>query len=516
MSRVVLLVLAVALAVACSGCAAPGAGHLKRAPKGLPPSMAYLTGDAMGFSLLDANPDASAWKPLAKTVGEGEANRLLVQQHAGLFEDSAAASAADVAPWIGGHTGTLAYVLDVEPKDHGRAIEYWADVRSRAKLERFLTAQGWTKDSRHYDLGHGLTRWTRSGGDGLHALGVADDAVVGARSRSGLDALVTAAQHYSAKERNGMPDNVVEAAKRTPAAIVFRFDLVRTQLQRPFQDDPAMLELAKWATASNALVAIRDGWLGLAPAAPGAGDRHARLVGTWDWIPDLAPEIKLGEVGEAARNRLDPNADVAVALHDPGQFLKDELFVLTRGNIQYATKQDVAKGSDKVDLQPILDELDGDASISYSSATGVAATVDTTHSGAKADVESALRLAHVDSTVTAGPKGITVHAGAAGQRVTALDSTRQIDWAAAGAPPRAPIAWISLAQLPCGTPAYGWLTFNGVDRMSMSLDVSAQHGDTCRASLGPIALNWLVRLMPTAVIRSNIELDTDSIDAETP
>jgi hypothetical protein len=479
MTRLALLTVTIfAAALACAGCSAPGAGHLKGTPKGTPPALAYLTGNSLGFSLLDADPEAAAWKPLSATVGAGEDNRLLRAQHAGLFQDPAKVDLADVAPWVGAHTGTLAYVLDVTSRDHDRATEYWADVRSRTKLETFLTAQGWTKGSKHDDLGEGLTRWTRDEGDGLHALGVANDAVVGARSSAGLDELVRAARKYSAKERNGMPDYAVEAAKRTPAAVVFRFDLVREQLQRPFQGDPAKLELAKWATASNALLAIRDGWVGLAP--------NSRVVGTWDWVPSLATNLKLGTVGEAARNQLDPHAAVSVAVHDPGQFITDELFTLTHGNIQYATEDDVSKGEVKVKLQPILDELDGDATISWSRSGGLVATVDTKDPAkAKGDVEAALKLAKLDGQVTAGPKGITIFVG--GRAAPAYVDHAVVDWTAAGTPPRTPVAWLSFEHVACAGHAAGWLTFNGVGRMSGSFAVDDLAGCIPGAPAAPVS-----------------------------
>ncbi len=483
-----MLLLVAACALIAAGCTVPGSSRLQGPPEDLPPSLDLVTADVLGYTLYDTDPTSKLWLDME----EGAADDLLGALHAGLtggFD----ADLDDVEPWIGDAAGTALRELDLDGKTETSTL-YFADVRDRGKLEEFLRDAGWTRFSRD-DLGgpgEDVSLWThlaacdsppgRTSNTELicgapehvayEAAAVTDEAIVAARSTPALKSLLRAADEYAVPERKAMSTFTVEAAKRVPVAFVFRSDLLRTQVRRPFEHDPALLEFARWATDSNVLVALRDGWVGLAPAVEGPTPT-ARFVGSAEWVPDLAPDITLGATKPGLLSNLGPDVDVAVALSDPGQHLRELVRAITIGAGQYATAQDVEDGDRRVELLPLLDELDGDAAIGFGGGVLRMATV--LDEGSRAEVVAALEHAGVDATIHEFGDGtalINMPISASVEAPSGPVSDPWVpepmtarDFADAGPPPRAPFAWFMTS---CGS---GWLTFNGTDRITLGMAV---------------------------------------------
>lgn len=501
-----MLLLVATCALVAAGCTVPGSGRLQGPPGGLPASLELVTADVLGYSLYDTDPRSKLWAGL----GEGTADDLLVALHAGLaggFD----ADLGDIQPWIGDAAGTAHRELDLDGTTDTSTL-YFADVSNRDRLEAFLEDAGWSREpsSELGGPGEDATLWTHhatcddtpSGTQGIcaapehvayEAAAVTDDAIVAARSTAALKSLLRAAGEYAVPERKAMSELTVEAANRVPVAFVFRSDLLRTQVRRPFEHDPALLEFARWATDSNVLVALRDGWIGLAPSADDhAREGSVRVVGTAEWVPDLASGITLGAAKPDMLSHVGPGADVAVALNDPGQHLRELVRAITFGAGQYVTEQDVPEGEDRVELLPLLDRLDGDAAIGYDDGElRVASHVD---EDASAEVIAALDHAGVDATASESDDGTTLFTVPIRQSLTPSgvmpDTTiaepsgsspgpvTAADFAAAGTPPRAPFAWFrtSASERGCIGGTSGWLTFDGTDRITLGMHVELVGG----------------------------------------
>lgn len=489
----------VAAMLMAGGCTVPGSSRLQGPPKDLPPALAYVTADALGYSLYDTNPDSKRWKPLAPVAGVGDDNEPLQVLHSALT-GGFPADLAKVQPWVGDAAGVALRELDLDGKTETSTL-YWADVRSRSKLERFLEDEGW-KQQRDADAGDDdLTLWTHLPGcddtpggaaavcaapphQSYTAAAVGDDAIVAARTPKALRSLLASADEYAVPERQAMSKFTVEAASRVPMSAVFRFDLIRTQARRPFEGDPALLEFARWATDATTLVAARDGWFGIAPPLPstdseGVVQSDLRVVGAAEWVPDLAPEISLEPVPKQLLDRVDEPVDVAVAMHDPGQYLADLLAGITFKATQYATEQDVPDDEDRSELLPVLDQLDGDGVVGWDGLSRrLQLSVEVADAAATAkDVTTALATAGVDGTAVADGRFVDIEASfgrAPAGRVFLKTGPqpRRNAIAAAGPPPRQPVAWVWSASTRCTTASGGWLTFDGTDRMTTSLAVN--------------------------------------------
>lgn len=466
-------------ALLAGGCTVPGSSRLAGPPENLPPSLAYVTADVIGFTLFRTD-DA----PLEQL--------RLPARH----ED-----------WIGATAGVAIRELQID-RDAEPATLTFFDVRDRPALEDALRDDGWR--ARDWPLAlDGPTPW--SGPDGA-AAAVADDALVIAASRDELERWMRMADEYAVPERRAMSEFAVDARERVPVSFVFRFDLLRTQLRRPFEDDPALLELARWATDSNMLIAMRDGWLGIAP--PLDLDRDAvRVVGQAEWVPDLAPGIELEPVDLDVLQRLAPDIDVAVALHDPGQQLRELVRAITIGAGQYVTGQDVAE-AEAVELLPVLDSLDGDAAVGWDrSARMLAARVEVDEPETVADdLDEAFSAAGVVGDATANDDGIDVAVTGLDQlagtepvstrpgsvmriRLATLETSPSDalddELAAAGTPPRPPIAWLWRRGDGCVGDAAGWITWSEPDQLGLSVDLSLEGESDCPPSLAARTLESL-------------------------
>ncbi len=502
-----MLLLVAACALVAAGCTVPGSSHLQGPPEGLPPSLDLVTADVLGYTLYDTDPSSKLWAGL----GEETADEFLAALHAGInggFDPDL----DDISPWIGDAAGTALREFDLDGKTDTSTL-YFADVRSRAKLETFLDDAGWSraKDNNLSGPGEHAELWTHASGcsdtpngtQGIcaapdhvayEAAAVTDDAIVAARSTKALQALLKAADAYAVPDRKPMSDFTVEAAQKVPVAFVFRSDLVRTQVRRPFEDDPALLEFARWATDSNVLIALRDGWLGFAPALDAdRRDEAVRLVGAAEWVPDLAPDITLGAAKPDLLAHLGPDVDVAVALDDPGQHVQELVRAITYGAGQYVTDGDVPDDGDRLELLPLLDRLDGNAAIGFGN--GLLRVVLEDDQRLASDVVSALDHAGIaaisnvvgpDVTSVEVPvpvvtpkdarRSSNVELDMDGVRTTPGPTFR--DFSGAGKPPRAPFAWIWTAGRGCIGDTAGWLTFDGTERMTLGMDVELHAGRT--------------------------------------
>jgi hypothetical protein len=442
-ARTIGFTIVLAIAVLAAGCAAPGASRLQGAPESMPPALEHVTADVLGFSVYDTDPGSDAW---GSTGLDAEAALDQLYERVGV-------DAAEVEPWIGAHAGVAVRQLDV-PGTEGGTWAWWADVRDpEALLESVEALEGDGRSVQAYP-----------------------DGVLVATSEAALEDFTDAAESYAVSERKAMREYAAEVATKSPVGVVFRGDLLRTHLRRPFQGDPALLEFARWATESNVLLAARDGWVGA--AAPVADDRDGfRLVGNVEWVPDLAPDIDWGSVDADLLDEVDASADLAVAIEDPGQHLQELLTGITRKNGQYATEQDVPDGEDRVELEPLLEELDGDAAIGWNGASRTATLRINGAADQAEDVELVLDRLGLDAQVDAVwedlvVKLVGVEVGSDGFR------TRATAAKAAGPPPRPPVAWVWTRSIAgCSGPAAGWVTFDGAGEMSFSLAVST--ADAC-------------------------------------
>lgn len=447
-------------ALVAAGCTVPGSSRLQGPPEQLPPSLHYVTADVFGFTLFDtANADLDELE----------------------LPD-------DRDEWIGDSAGVAIRELQLDA-DEPPATLTFADVEDPDALRRALESAGWIVAE---DTGQeGLpTQWERRSGL-RRAMATYDDALIMAQSREELERWVRMADEYAVPERRAMSEYAVEARDLVPQSFVFRFDLLRTQLRRPFQHDPALLEFARWATDSNMLVALRDGWVGIAP--PQGGSREGvRIVGASEWVPDLAAGIELKPASRDTLDELRPDLRWAVALHDPGQHLRELVRAITIGAGQYATGQDTAE-REKVELLPVLDDLDGQAAIG-GSGRYVEAFVE---GGDAGDLQQVFETAGLDGSVEADDGAVRVEIGrrpsASGDRI----ARRFVAGDAAGSPPRPPVAWLWKAGGSCVGPAAGWVTFDGTDELRLSIAVDpAAAGEACPDGLAKATLESLgVRLL---------------------
>lgn len=493
-------VLAIGFTIA--GCAAPGASRLERAPSGMPPSLKHLTADVLGFTLYDAR------------LQQGDDDLDAAQQLAarrGAAVLAVLGTAPDRRAWIGDHAGIAIRQLP-SPDERGDVPDarlVFADVRSRARLEEWLKSGGWERSSDDLPAVNGDegALWTTAGDtarcvddfpagdedreratcDAGGAAAVFDDAVYVSDSREGLEQFLKAADAYAVPERKAMREYAAEAAKKSPMAAVFRFDLIRTQVRRPFQDDPATLELARWFTNSAVLIAFRDGWAGV--TGGGAKQSQAvRVIGNVEWVPDLAPDIDWGTAQASLLDDVASPATVAVSLDGIGQHLTELVTGITRRNGQYATDQDVPADDDPVDLQPVLDQLDGQAAVGwgdgqfevYSRGDG-AALLDVHEAACKAGAPvevtaSSDLMIHGPASPSCGSRSAKVVLRRKAVPATS-DLSRDASIKLAGKPPRAPIMWIwSRSIAGCTGPAAGWVTFDGTGEMTFAAHVSLDGG----------------------------------------
>jgi hypothetical protein len=435
LTRLVVVLLA---AAAVAACAAPGASRLERAPEAMPPSLEHLTADVLGFTLYDTQ---AAPRPALDAL-----------------YDEVGIDTEDARPWIGDHAGVAIRQLPSPREEDVPDDRIWfADVRDREALDEALPA-------------------LRSDGRAVKAY---DDGVLVAGSRAGLDRFLEAADAYAVPERKAMREYAAEAATKAPVAAVLRFDLIRTQARRPFQDDPALLELARWATESNDLVATRDGWIGV---TKGADPEHARLVGNVEWVPDLSADVDWGHATAAQLDDVTIAADGVVAVDGIGQHLRVVVDGITRRSNQFATEQDVPAGDHPLDLLPILDDLDGPSTVAWNDHEVEVVVRDA--GGAVDEVNAALELAGVPGVARRTQDGfldviVTLRDG--GSRP--VDRAHATGAARAGKPPRPPIAWLWTRSLAgCTGPAAGWITFDGKGEMTLSADVTLLDSSQDRCS----------------------------------
>lgn len=483
-----LLPLVLLAAVVAAGCTVPGSSRLQGPPDGLPPSLDLVTADVLGYTLYDTDPESKLWAAL----GDGAGPDLLAAQHAGLT-GGFATDLDDVEPWIGNATGTVIREFDLDGKTDTSTL-YFSDVRNRPKLEAFLDDNGWSREERRELSGGGLTGalWTHvSACDDVNpgtlpvcasptylayeAALVTDDAVVAARTTKALKALLRSADEYAVPERKAMSEFTVEAADNVAAAFVFRADLIRTQVRRPFESDPALLEFARWATDSNVLIALRDGWIGLAPSLDeDRRDEAVRIVGAAEWVPDLAPDITLKPASGAILSDVGDGVRFAVAIDDPGQHLAELVRAITIGAGQYVTDQDVADESDRLELLPLLERMDGAAAISY--AADYLELILEGDDDLAADITVALKHVGVDTTVGSIGAGrmfvrIPLDTGAlkGTGSITRVETFRE--FAKAGTASNPPFAWFVAHGGGCIGDIAGWLSFDGTDRITLGADV---------------------------------------------
>ncbi|MCW2927872.1 MAG: hypothetical protein JWM86_1840 [Thermoleophilia bacterium] len=470
------------------GCTVPGAGRLEGPPEDLPAVLDYVTADALTTTLLDADPAAKRWARFETALGAGDANLALAPHWERFLGAEATPTAA--AAWAGDVTGTARYTIDRASTSADDASLLWfAGVRSRAKLEDWLREHGWkrAKGDLGGELGAGFDVWIATedvDGAEAGALGVSSKALLGARNRPALRELVAAADRYAFPDRKALADYAVDAHAASPVAVLFRTDLLRTQVRRLVEEDPAMLELVRWTTVSKLLLAARDGWFGLAPPIDASRD-SVRIIGKVDWVADLAPDLRLKPADRALLAEFVPDASIAVALHDPGQVLEDAINGITRGGNQFATEGDVKDAGKRVDLLELLEDLDGDAAIAHDARRGTyLATIRTDAGEIEARVREALDLAELPARVDAVDGGVGILVNPNGGNIAPYSVTGSRDltnpegalataFAPAGKPPRPPIAWLWQGGTQCDGPTAGWVTYDGVERFTFSLDVAA-------------------------------------------
>lgn len=493
----VLPLLAILLA---SGCTVPGSSHLDRPPKDLAPILDYVTADVLGFTLYDTDPMSPEWRALGQGASYGE--QALETLHQPLFGPQDAHLDA-LTPWIGRLAGSALRQLDIDGRTDTSTL-YFADVESRRDLEIFLIDHDWVK-APGGKLGEGLGRdlqlWTNTTGS-ARAVGFNDKVIVAARTPKALRSLLRSADEYAVPQRKSMSDFAAIAPKRSPVAAVFRFDLIRTQLRRPFEHDPAMLELARWATDSNVLIAVRDGWFGLAPPVK-KGDDSVRLIGTAEWIPDLAPDIELEPVDMDVLQRV-ADSSFAIAFNDVGQHAAELVRAITFGSNQYATEQDVPKSKGRLELLPLLDELDGDSVIGFDR-TGRLQMVYTEvpSKQTQRDVQSAVD--HIDLPVVVAPGGdglhITPNRPIASVQGDDRTVSSVVDLGESATPA---VAWLRSHDAECGASSLGSITWDEVDKLTLSLEFE-RGMSTSMACTGPPRVLGLFDASLLATVGQRVE-----------
>ena len=472
------------VALLAAGCTVPGASHFAGPVDGVRPSLALVPADSIGFAQYDTDPSSKRWSALEDAAGTGTAKDALEALWGQAFGDDVRLAA--IEPWVGPMAGTALHVLDVDGVQQDDVLLF-ADVESRSKLETFLRDGGWTRGSGNARSIDGHDVWVASGGsDGaLDTLAIADDALIAARSPKALRRLLRLADDSAMDHRTAMAEYSVEAASKVPVALLVRSDVAIQQVRRLFQDDPSSLELSRWLTAGKLPYALRDGWLGVAPPLD-RSRRAVRLVGRADWIPDLAPDLDPQPVAASVLDQLPSDVVGAVAVHDLGTYLVDAVNGIAGGGMQFATEDDMPAGAERVELLPLLAKLDGDGAVGWSPAQeAVVAFVRVDDAAAVAAAfTDALEFAKLDGSVSTIGDGVEIalHVAAvrrfpqlddgAGADCAATEQEQRHDaLAAAGTPPRRPIAWSYVAGGACSHTLAGWVTFDGVEHMSWSFDV---------------------------------------------
>jgi hypothetical protein len=490
-------VLLLATSLVASGCTVPGSARIQGPPSALPEAIRFLPADALGWTLIDPDPDAPKWAPLERPSGIDISAAAYTQQWAPFFGDGLD-YAAVVAPWVGDRAGTALLSVRLDERD---ARMGFADVDDRGKLESVLRDAGWKRSDA--DLGEGvaddLELW-RAGADAdttFTAIGIADDAMVGAVDDTALRDILRQTERNAAIRQKDTNDFSVDAL-RTPLAVVFSADIVRDQLRHFVATDRGQLEFYRWFNEMGSVAAWRDGWLGLAP--PIDSSRAAlRLVGAAKWEGELATK------GEPTPARLDSleslGADVRVgiALDDPGLYAEDLIAAGPGDGSSFATEPE--EGDDAVNLFELVDRYDGPAALGYYR-TRVELRADAGSDSADllADTKAALDFARV--------RRITADADADGEIVVRwgfeaepaivapehprLGDTVELEplFGRAGKPPRPPIAWLYARPTPddlACEPVVGWVAWDGDQRMGYSFDLPVA-GPDCSDNVARLLL----------------------------
>ncbi|MEO6866742.1 MAG: hypothetical protein ABI200_01840 [Gaiellales bacterium] len=500
-SAVLALAIMVGVMLLLAGCSAPGLGRLQeRPPKTLSPVMKLVTADALGYSLYQTDPDSKAWRAIDDGTRIPAARRALTKLHAPLTRDGGEGPRGgdgvdldEIARWIGPSAGMLLHVLPERGTELPESTMYFAEVAHRDQLETYLTSQGWKRTTSADDkLGMSLAAWTRTGPGAatqLGALGIRDDALIAAGSMEGLALLTAAARTYAVPERSAMANYTVDALERSPMSVIFRADFSRRQLIRTVQADPALRELARWATETMLLDALRDGWIGCAPTAD---DSRAglRLIASADWLAHLSTRFELTAANRAMLTQLPRSVTHAVSLNDPGAIAIDAVTEIASNRLQYVTEADAMDGED-MSLLDVLGQLDGDAAIgldraattlhmSLDNAQGAGVAKQVTDTLAYAElpgrasaegrtVQLVLPLGSGDATVDPAPDGPPLI------NPDAIDA----EFAAAGQPPFTAIAWLWRAPDACAGRAAGWIAFDEKIDMRASIDLDLTSSPAC-------------------------------------
>lgn len=487
--------LVVAIAIFVGGCAAPGAARLAGPPEGMPPSLAYIPGDSLGWIVADTDERRAASVQLRRTLGAGSdvADRILGSVVA---DDDGAA--IERPRWVGPTVGVAMYTL--RSGDASRLT--FVDVDDRSAAEDTLRDAGWKeREGDGVDAGgdDALALWTREGRDDdapvALALALADDALIAAATKPQLLELAGHARRYDASERPATAEYTIDALRASPVAIVYRSDALRADLRTLVRDDAALVELTRWAFQTSSMYALRDGWIGMVPAGGSRRATNVRVVGRMDWVRAATEVPEPRPVPRAALERVAGDARLAVAFDDPGAYLGDLLDAITDGGMEFTTDQDAPTGTPE--LQPLLDRLDGGASVVLRDASVEIAVTTSEPRTLAADLTSAferVRIAGAATTAVEGDdtvvvtialdararalvdaavrRGASVPA-AAGER---LGDDERIDAAftAAGRPPTPPVGWLYAAASPCdpSRPVAGWVTWDTkTQRLAWSVDV---------------------------------------------
>lgn len=451
-------VLALVAALLAAGCTVPGASRLEGPPKGLPKVFASVPADVAWFSLVDtASHDDHASMPdwLAPA---------LVQE---TYEPTLGSPPSS---WGAGEVAGIG-VRSLDRRAGARRFLF-TTVAKRSAFEHNLRVLGWTAR-------HGMWTLPRSESE-FRALRLVPGGAVAAADEAALDDVLDAADDYAVSERTAMANYTVTAMRRSAAAVVFRTDVARIQVRHLFEADPATLEFARWATSADTIDALRDGWIGVSRKAAGGAPR---IIGEADFVPDLAPDVSLEPVDRTVLDELTVAPDVAVAVHDPGQFAVDVVRGITGPGIGFVTDGDVPEGRPKVELLPALEALEGDGALAWSRSE------DLLELRTRVDdpVEVAMTLQDV-----ADHAGLAARIEEVGSGVRALIALHgRKDWVVdqgrepvqatldrAGKPQRLPVAWLYAHRptLPapygaCVERTGGWITWDGTERLALSLGV---------------------------------------------
>jgi hypothetical protein len=510
------LLLAVLLS-AVAGCSVQKPRAMLHIPDGLPASIDYLPGDSMGWVLFDAHPGTKHWAAIDTATGT-EASTAVVTAFADRMLGASDVPASDVTSWAGA-TGGFAFV-NSDVTDDDATIGFF-DVSHRGALEKVLRAHDFTEHP-GTNLGDGaagnLTLWTpKSSGD--QVVGVADDAAVYAPTTAGLKTILRHTHELRAIERRGATRFTVAAHQASPLALVYRGDDVRDQLLRLVASDPSKLELGRWFATTSVVSASRDGWVGLAPPLD-RSRRAVRLVGAFEWAKGQSTIGEPKPVRRATLDALPSNTAAAVALTDPGSYVTDFVGAATHHGYNFATKLDIPKGDQHVNLLKLLGQYDGETALALapSGTLSMHAHVKSVRK-AISQLDAAARLfnfqdrlsakaagtGQVDVTYEPKPAAAT-KAPASGsttndpQRSAASDAVTSDQhlgdqpvyvaaMKAAGAPSVVPIAWLYSARSCSDAEGMaGWLTWDKDKTMRWTMDIPLGDGPTALRTCTTTAL----------------------------